>query len=786
MTPPPPTASPDVADGRPRSLTDELRARSDADLAELLRHRPDLAHPVPADLAALATRAATVTSVGRALDTLDRLSWQVLEVLAVLPEPVSQEAVRAAVGVPDADGAVSERLGLLGELALLWGAADDLHLVRAVRDALGPYPCGLGPALADSHVRIRRYAADPQLLAAELAAAPPAAVEVLDHLRWGPPVGRLADADRTVTEGSARTPVEWLLARELLVAQGPDSVALPREVALHLRDGALLADVAWPPPSTAGPTRDPQLVDRTAGAHALTAVRLLGRLLDAWAVEPPGLLRSGGLAVRDLQAAARLLDTDPTTAALLIELGYVAGLLASDDEADPVWLPTPAYDVWSAAEPGTRWALLVRAWSVTTRAPGLVGLKTERDGRINALVPDTIRPAAPWLRRWMLGVLAAGAPGEGITPDRLLAALEWTRPRLAGPAQADLVRWSLREAELLGVTGLGALGTAGRALLADAGVAELAATVSALMPAPVDHIVLQADLTAIAPGPLEAGLARQLDLVADVESTGGATVYRFSETSIRRALDAGQDGATILESLARNSKTPVPQPLSYLVTDVARRHGAVRVGIASAYLRAEDEELIQAVLASRSLAGLGLVRLAPTAVACRAPVDEVLDSLRAAGFAPVAEAPDGRMVLRRKDSRRTAPVPPPPVLRGEPPAPDDVWLAGAVRALRAGDRATAVGRRARRAPATSPQRLPRSDPAATMAALRTALAAGSAVWIGYADTAGATIERVIDPVRLQGGVVTAYDHRTESLRDFAVSRITGLLAVDHADAAEPD
>ena len=61
-----------------------------------------------------------------------------------------------------------------------------------------------------------------------------------------------------------------------------------------------------------------------------------------------------------------------------------------------------------------------------------------------------------------------------------------------------------------------------------------------LLPRPVDHVLLQADLTAVAPGPLEEALARDLATVARVESRGGATVYRFSPQSLRRALDAGR------------------------------------------------------------------------------------------------------------------------------------------------------------------------------------------------------------------------------------------------------
>ena len=56
--------------------------------------------------------------------------------------------------------------------------------------------------------------------------------------------------------------------------------------------------------------------------------------------------------------------------------------------------------------------------------------------------------------------------------------------------------------------------------------AGAAAAIDPHLPRPVDHVLLQADLTAVAPGPLETEVARRLHLLADVESRGGATVYR--------------------------------------------------------------------------------------------------------------------------------------------------------------------------------------------------------------------------------------------------------------------
>src|SRR6478752_7227078 len=56
-----------------RTLADQLRSWPDDRLVALLRARPDLATPAPQDSSQLASRAATRSSIHRALDGLDRL-----------------------------------------------------------------------------------------------------------------------------------------------------------------------------------------------------------------------------------------------------------------------------------------------------------------------------------------------------------------------------------------------------------------------------------------------------------------------------------------------------------------------------------------------------------------------------------------------------------------------------------------------------------------------------------------------------------------------------------------
>ncbi|THI92509.1 hypothetical protein E7Z54_21890, partial [Nocardioides sp.] len=216
----------------------------------------------------------------------------------------------------------------------------------------------------------------------------------------------------------------------------------------------------------------------------------------------------------------------------------------------------------------------------------------------------------------------------------------------------DLVAWAVAEAAALGVTGADALAPYSRALLEGEDPAPVLAL---LLPPPVDHVLLQADLTAVAPGPLEPDLARRIQQVADVESQGAATVYRFTAGSVRRGLDAGWTAAELHAFLLAVSRTPVPQPLTYLIDDAVRTFGRLRVGVASSFIRSEDEAALAELLRHPKAEGLGLQRIAPTVVVSTVPIDLLLQRLRELGMAPVVEGPDGVVRVRETESLRARP-----------------------------------------------------------------------------------------------------------------------------------
>ena len=204
-----------------------------------------------------------------------------------------------------------------------------------------------------------------------------------------------------------------------------------------------------------------------------------------------------------------------------------------------------------------------------------------------------------------------------------------------------MVEAVLAEADQLGLTAAGGLTSYGRALLAGARPAAVISVQQALPP-PVEDFLIQPDLTVVVPGPPTTELARELGLAADLESTGGASVYRVTEMSVRRALDSGRSGADLAALFTQRSRTPVPQALSYLIDDVAKRHGLLRSGAATAYLRCDDESLLTRVIVDRAVSSLDFRRIAPTVAVSPAPVNRVLEVFGRRTMRPPARQPTGR------------------------------------------------------------------------------------------------------------------------------------------------
>ncbi|MFI7676128.1 helicase-associated domain-containing protein [Actinophytocola sp. NPDC049390] len=750
------------------TLNDWLRAQDDATLAALLSARPDLATPPPPDSVVLAARAATRASVTRAAEGLDTFTLAVLDALVVADAdkaPVTEERVREIVGRDVDPLRVREALDTLVRLALAWGT-DELSVAPAAREAGGLFPAGLGrPSPPLDGVNI----------AGMLAELPEAERRLLTTLAHGSPLGRTKDAGVEVPLDEATTPVQRLLAMGLLLRRDAETVELPRQVALVIRGDSPLGTVKLDEPAPATKQHQSSTVDATAAGEALEFLRRTEMLVRLWSAEPAGVLKAGGLGVRDLRKLARELDTDERGVGLIAEVLFAAGMVADSASATtPEWMPTTVVDPWLTATPANQWATLAAAWLDMPRLPGLAGMRDAKDKVLAPLSDDLRRPPAPAERRRILSALAEFRAGTGVAaPDDLAAVLAWRAPRRGGRLRDEIVRWTLSEATTMGLVALGALTGAGRALLDD-GPAAAAKRMADSMPEPLDHVLVQADLTVVAPGPLEPALAVDIGQVADVESAGSATVYRVTESSVRRALDAGRTAEELHELFGTRSRTPVPQSLTYLIDDVARRHGRLRGGTAASFLRCDDPVLLAEVSAHPAAARLELRKIAPTVLVSPVPLADVLEELRGAGFAPAAEDAHGQVLdLRPSGLRLPAPARSRRPGAMAPASPER--LQAMVEQLRSGDMAAGT-KRGRTVSLTAGTGA--TDTAATLALLREAIEQNSQVWIGFVDSRGVASQRVVDPFRVGGGVLEGRDVTHGAVRQYPLHRITSASLVE--------
>ncbi|OBJ48599.1 helicase-associated domain-containing protein [Mycobacterium sp. 1423905.2] len=734
---------------------------SDERLIRLLELRPDLAQPPPGSIAALAARAQARQSVKAATDDLDFLRLAVIDALLVLqadaePVPVAKLLALLADHAPagDLESGVLSALEDLKDRALAWGET----AVRVAADAATALPWHPGQVTLEDSARSGGE------IAALLDGLDDAQRDVLERLLEGSPMGRTRDA---APGAPPDRPVPRLLATGLLRRIDADTVILPRHVGQVLR-GERPGPMRLTAPDPVVTTTRPADADAVAAGAVIDLLREVDVLLENLGTAPVAELRSGGLGVREVKRLAKATGIDEPRLGLILEISAAASLIASGIP-DPVptygegpyWAPTATADRFTALPAAERWHTLAATWLDLPGRPALIGTRGPDGKPYGALSDSLFSTAAPLDRRLLLDMLAELPAGAGVDAASASEALLWRRPRWARRLQPGPVADLLSEGHAVGLIGRGAISTPARALLDSNDAAAAIDAMTRALPKPIDHFLVQADLTIVVPGPLERDLAEDLATVATVESAGTAMVYRVSEPSIRHALDIGKTRDWMHNFFRIHSKTPVPQGLTYLIDDVARRHGQLRIGMAASFVRCEDPALLaQAISAAEDLQ---LRALAPTVAVSPAPIAEVLAALRSAGLAPAAEDSTGAIVdVRTRGARVATPQRRTPYR--PPPRPSSDTLNAVVAVLR---KVTAA-----------PFGNIRVDPAVAMSLLQRAAKDRDTVLIGYLDAAGVATQRVVSPILIRGGQLTAFDSASSRLREFAIHRITSVVSAD--------
>ncbi|MFB7472919.1 helicase C-terminal domain-containing protein [Kitasatospora sp. NPDC056184] len=794
-----------------------MRGLDAAELERVLTARPDaVSAPEPRSVGELADRLQRPASVALALPRLALPCLQVAEAVAALPA-ASREDLEGLLDATHGDRAhgLDAVLEALADRALVWPAGNGLlHMAAPLRTAWGS-PLGLDaplvrllagsnsdelgrmlakidvkPAANRKEMRLAAlvdHHSDPARVAALVAKAPAATRRLLERRARETP--ERPDFIVFGTPADSGPGEKWALERGLLIRDrhryGP--ARMPAEVALALRGSSWHAPFTPAPPGVRSVPTTVSDIDREAAAASMAFAAHAVSVLGVCDVAPPARLKAGGVGARELSRIGKAARCDEIVVRLVLEAAGAAGLLTRNGDRVTA---TASYDTWAAEEPADQLAVLLRAWWTLPLTPG--GSRDE-DGK--ALPALTGAPACGGCLQARHGLLTAAArlpAGEGAAnPAELGALLGWLRP-LADELPQDTTPFAtlIREAELLGALARGAVSPIGAALLADDAEA-LTDACRRLLPAASGTARFGSDLTAVVAGAPAAHLLALLDSVADRESAGTASVWRFSPASVRRALDAGRTPDTLTADLADVAVEPLPQPLSYLIHDTARGHGRVRVVPAACVIHGEEPALLAELAAHRKLTPLGLRLLAPTVLISRTPLDKTLSALRSAGYAPVAEKPDGSIRIERAQRHRAASPVPPPRLPGGRSRPQRT-------ADRAADVRTAVDLRALATRLLgAPQDVPEPDPYdgrpydsdteeiiagyarnlsfTDVRQLAHAVNDGQAITIEYVATSGNTTVRTLSQLELDAPYLHAWCHLRNDDRVFTISRIHGVM-----------
>lgn len=409
----------------------------------------------------------------------------------------------------------------------------------------------------------------------------------------------LVDAVAAAEPGDGR---EHLIALALLRPDGTPQP--PVDSVIADRPRPTLVDDEPPHPSS-------EATAAHAAERAFTTVAVLADLLLIARERPFGLLLGGGLnAGEKRQLAESGLSADVAD--------QLAGLAVRAQLAVPVdrtLRTTARAEHWLRSSAAERWAQLATAF----RASLPRGVRTAAGGWI----PIAQWPLAhPWDPAWPVAAqeLAETARLLGLSAD------DGSEPPWAQP---------LRQGDAADTTSL-----------------------VALLPTEVDRIFLQNDLTAIAPGPLQPALDVRLRTMAARESAAQASSYRFTAESVAHAFASGEDETSILEFLGTISLTGIPQPLGYLVTQTAQRHGLIRVSVddetGRTRIESSDAHLIEALSVDQTLRPLGLTAHVGS-LTTRVGQDTVYWALTDARYPASLVGADGEILVRSRHA--AVPVP---------------------------------------------------------------------------------------------------------------------------------
>jgi hypothetical protein len=344
------------------------------------------------------------------------------------------------------------------------------------------------------------------------------------------------------------------------------------------------------------------LIDPQAGIAAFETVQAITELvieLEQRFVKEVGRAQVG---LPELKRLALHLGRDVEYARLLYSLAQMASLIGI---ADKRWQVSSKYSNWLSSSTQQRWQLLASAW---------------------------------------LSLLGEIAASELAGTKNLRLAFAETFP-LANEGILSYMSRISKLAELIGITHNHEVASWFKPLL-EGKVSEALTLLEKYLPTSQNKIIVQADLTIIAVGPLPTDKELRLRRFVETERIGIASQYRISTLSVTFGLETGLTEADIRSLLTELSGTALPQPVDYLIREAAGRFGRLVLveNPNGTQIQSGESILLTQILNDNTLRTISISRVDEHTLESRFEQDIVYYQLRESKYAAIRKDSSGEVI----------------------------------------------------------------------------------------------------------------------------------------------
>jgi hypothetical protein len=345
--------------------------------------------------------------------------------------------------------------------------------------------------------------------------------------------------------------------------------------------------------------------DSIAGIHAFETLAAITELI--FDLEHRILRDVGkqGISLADTKRISLLTGKELEFVRSIFELAAAAGLLASVDSR---WALTTRATEWVTFGATKRWQLLAGTW---------------------------------------LELLGPGSAAELSVELKNGSQLEWAVKNCFPLERFDAAsRFGhvIRYAELLGLAVAETVSSWTPLLLAG-NLAGAATEIEGALPTTQSRIIIQGDLSVIAPGPLSTDDERELRAFVDIEQAGLASRYRLSALSVSFGMESGITVEQMRATLKRLSGIELPQPVDYLLNDAVKRFGRIRVvedqRSGGCFVMSKDSTLLTELVNDSRLKPYNLIRIDSEALSSRFARDILYFGLREVGHTAIRSDKSG-------------------------------------------------------------------------------------------------------------------------------------------------